>query len=176
MGIRSTVGTGAGSIVLGIVTSGRVGMAVLSASRLRDIGYNLHTTRHDTSRSTAASGIGGCSRSTKSLSQLLYKSHGNIVSCNVHGISNTQHNKRAFSGEREAGVRSIQARTGCLLDFANTNTTFPDDRTNEDMGDEEAERIRLRLGSGRSLKWFIVKGSNNQTKGLYNQYQSADIR
>lgn len=98
MGIWCAVGAGAGSVVLWVVTSGRIGMTVLSASRLRDIRNDLHTAGYDTSRTAATSGVGRCSRSTEPLGQLLYKSHSNIVSRNVHGISDTQHNKRAFSG------------------------------------------------------------------------------
>jgi hypothetical protein len=53
----------------------------------------------------------------------------------VDGIGDTKDNQGALGRERETGVGSVQARTGGLLDLANTATTLADDGSNENVGD-----------------------------------------
>lgn len=86
------------SVVCSVVVAAEiVRMAVVSASRLRDVWHDLHAARNNTSRTTTSSSIGGCSRTSKSLSELLEKCTANIVCGNVNSISYAKNHKRTLS-------------------------------------------------------------------------------
>jgi hypothetical protein len=166
MEIRDTIGTGCTTVGVRVVTLEGVRMTILTASRLRNVWDDLHATRHSTSRTTAAGSISRGSGAAKALSELLHKRHGDIVSGDVDGIRNTKDDKRPLSGEGQAGVGGIQTSTGGFLDLANATTTLTDDRTNEDMGDQQTQGVGLGLGSGGGIKGFIVQGTDDQTECL----------
>ena len=74
------------------VASTVIGMTVLTARWLRYVWYNLHTTRNDTSRPSAACCIRRCRRASKALGELLHEGLSNVVSSNVNSIGNTEDN------------------------------------------------------------------------------------
>ena len=135
MQVRDTISTRLAAVGVGVVALEVVWVAVLAASRLGHIRHHLHAARNCPGGSTAASSIGRGCRATESLSQLLHQSYGDIVGCDVHGIGNTKDNQRTLGRERETGIGGIQARTGGLLDLANTATTLADDGADENVGD-----------------------------------------
>ena len=53
----------------------------------------------------------------------------------MHGIGDTKDDQRTLGRQRETGIGGIQARTGGLLDLANTATTLADDGADENVGD-----------------------------------------
>jgi hypothetical protein len=113
-------------------------MTILAPSWLRNVRNDLHTTWHDTGRATATSGICRGGRATESLSELLNESDGDIVGCDVNSVSNTKDHKGSLSRQRKARVRCIKTGTRGFLDFANANTRFANDGSNQDVRDEEA--------------------------------------
>lgn len=174
--IRHTVpgvGGGSSTVLLGMVSLKALGMAVLPASSLGDIRYDLHAARDNASWASTASSIGRGSWATKPLSQLFNQSDRNVVGCNVHSVSNTKDNKRSFGGQGQAGIRGIQPGTGSLLNFADADARLANDGANEDVGDEEAERIGLRLSSRGRIQRFVVESPDDQSKSLCT-YMSVD--
>lgn len=106
-----------------------VRMAILTTCWLRNVGYDLHATRNNTSRATTPGSIRRRSWASKSLSELLNEGNGNIVGCNVNSISNTEDNEGTFGRQRKASIRGIQACTRGFLDLANADTTLADNGT-----------------------------------------------
>jgi hypothetical protein len=133
--IRDAIGTGLAAVGVGVVALEGVGVAVLAASRLRHVWNHLHATRNGTGGATAASSISRGCRAAEALSQLLHQGHGHIVGRDVDGIGDTKNDQGALGRQREAGIGSVQARTGGLLDLADTATTLADDGSNENVGD-----------------------------------------
>jgi hypothetical protein len=133
--IGDAIRTGLAAVGVGVVALEGVWVAVLAASRLGHVWHHLHTTRNGTGGSTAASSISRGCRAAESLSQLLHQGHGNIVGRNVDGIGDTKDDQGTLGREREAGIGSVETRTGGLLDLANTATTLADDGSNENVGD-----------------------------------------
>ena len=68
----------------------------LAASMLRNVGHYLHATRHDTLRTTVAEGVCGSCWTTEPVAQLLDERAADVISSNVHGVSNTENNKGAL--------------------------------------------------------------------------------
>lgn len=66
-----------------------VGRSPLAACGLGNIGHDLHTTRNNSGRTTATSGICRCCRTTKSLSQLLNQCTSHIIRRNMDGVRDT---------------------------------------------------------------------------------------
>lgn len=121
--------------------------APLTTSRLRDVGYNLHTAGNDTGRSTTTGGISRSSWSTEAFGKLLYQSTSNIVGGNVDSISHTQDDKRSLGGQRKARIRCVQSSTRGFLDLTDSHTTLTDDGANEDVRNQQAQRVGLGLRS-----------------------------
>lgn len=71
-------------------------MTVLTAYRLWNIRDNLHASRHDTSRTTAACSVRGSCRPTKSLRQLLNKGLPNVVGSNMDRVSDPKDDQGSF--------------------------------------------------------------------------------
>jgi len=84
----------------------------------------------------------------------------------VYGICDTKDDEGAFSGEWQTRLRGIEAGTGRFLDFADSDTLLADDRANEDMWDEKAERVRLGLWGRSRFERFLVKSANDETESL----------
>jgi len=72
-------------------------MTIVATCRLRNIRDNLHPARDDTSWASAARGIRRCRRSSETFRKLFQEGAGNIISCDMHSVSNSQNDKRAFS-------------------------------------------------------------------------------
>lgn len=164
--IRDAIRARHGPVLLGVVSLPGVRVSVLPSSRLGNIRYHLHPTRHNTGRTAASSRVCRGSRPAKSLGQLLDESGGNVVCRNVDGIGHAQDDQGPLRRQRKTRVRRIQTRARGFLDLPNAGTALANDRTDEDMGDQETERVCLGLRCGWSVKGLIVESTNNQTKGL----------
>lgn len=73
-----------------------VRMAILAPGWLGYIRHDLHASRDDSSRASTTRCISRCRRSTESFGQLFHQSLPDIVSRNVDGIGNTEHDERAL--------------------------------------------------------------------------------
>lgn len=135
---------------------------------LRNIRHDLHTAGHDTLRPTVANSISRSSGASKALGQLLDKCAANIVGGNVNSVSDTKHHERALSGKRQTRLRSIEASSGGLLDFANPHTLLADDRANQNVRDEKTKRVGLGLRCRRLLQRLLVQCANDKAKRLGN--------
>lgn len=135
MQVGDAVSTCCRPVGVGVVPPEGFRVAILTSSGLGDVRHNLHTSRDCTSRAATAGSVSRGSRSSKAFSELLDKSHGNIVGSNVHGISNAKDNERPFSRQRKTSVRGVQTSTRSLLNLADTDTGLSNDRTDEDMRD-----------------------------------------
>lgn len=155
--IWHTVSSTACSVLTGVVTLESVRMTVLAPSGLRNIGHNLHTARNRAGRAATPGRICRSCWSSKALCELLTKCHSNIVSRNVNSISDTKNDKGTFSGKRKAGIRSVEAGSRRILDLTDTATTFPNNRANKDVRNQQAQGVGLGLSSGSSIKGFIVQ-------------------
>lgn len=133
MHIRNTVSTCCGAIGVRVMSPEGFGVTVLTTSRLRDVGHDLHATGHCSSGTTAPSSVRRSCRSSKAFSKLLNEGHGNVICGDVYGISNAEDNEGPFGGQGKASVGSVQTGTGRLLDLADTDTGLTNDGTNEDM-------------------------------------------
>lgn len=120
-----------------VVSSIVVRMTILASSRLRHVRDDLHTAGNDTSRSSASSSIRRSCWATEALGQLLHKRLSNIVSSNVHSICDTENDERSFCGERQARVGCVETGARCFLNLTNAYARFPDDRTDQDVRNEQ---------------------------------------
>jgi hypothetical protein len=143
-----------------------VGVTHLSTNLLGNIWDNLHTTRNNALRSAVAAGVVGCRWASKSFSQLLDKCASNVVCGNVHCIGNTKYNEGTLSRKRQGGLGCVQAGARLLLDFPNADARLSNDRSNEDVWDEEAERISLGLFCRRGVERLLIESANDETKCL----------
>ena len=164
--VGNAITAGRAPVGVRVVTLEGVGMAVLTTGWLRHVRHNLHASGHSTGRTAAAGGIRRRRGSAKALRQLLNKGHCNIVGSDVHSVGNAKDYKGPLSRQGQAGIGSVEARTRGLLDLADATSTFANDRTNKDMGDQQTQGVCLGLGSGRGIKGLVVQGTNDQTEGL----------
>ena len=173
--VGDTIRTGRSPMGLSVVSLEGVRMAILTASRLRNIGNDLHATRDHTSWTTAPRSIRRCSGTSEPLSELLNQGNSNIVSCNVHSISNTEDNEGTFGRQGKASVRGIQTCARGFLDLANADTTLADNGTDQNVRDKEAKRVGLGLCSRGGFKRLIVKGTDDKTKGLLGRLAGHQV-
>lgn len=138
----------------------------LAASVLRNVWNDLHAARDDALRTTVANGVGRSSGATEAFSQLLNKRAADVVGGDVNSVRDTEDDEGAFSREGQARLGGVEARTRCLLNLADSNTALADDGTDEDVGNEKAERVGLGLGSRRLLKGLLVKGADDEAESL----------
>lgn len=158
---RHVVGAGVGTAAVVVVA-----VSIVPSGRLRGVGHNLQAAWHGASGSTAAGGVGRRSRPAETIVELLKQSAAYIVGGNVDGIGDTHDNKRAFTRQREACVRSVETSTRRLLNLLDASTTLSYDGANEDMRNQEAEGVGLGVGVGGFLQRLIVEGADDQPKGL----------
>lgn len=144
----------------------RFGRAPLAASGLGNVRHHLHATRNNSSGATAASSICRCSRTTESLRQLLNQGAAHVVCCDVNSISNTENDQRTLRGQRQARIRGIETSSRGLLDFADAHARFANDGADEDVGNKQAEGIRLGLGGRGRVEVLVVEGADDETESL----------
>lgn len=84
----------------------------------------------------------------------------------MDGIGNTHDNEGPFTRHREARIGCIQASARCLLNLTDPSTTLTNNRANENMWDQETQRVRLGCSRRGLTKRFVVEGTNDQTEGL----------
>lgn len=111
-------------------------MTIVTTSWLRDVWDHLHSPRHYSCRATASGSIRGCGRPPKPLGELLEECATDIVGGNMNSISNSKDDQGAFRGKRKARVRSIETSTGGFLNLSNSDTSFANDRTNQNVRDQ----------------------------------------
>ncbi len=141
--MRDAIGVGRGALGLIVVPAECVWVAKGAGHWLRHIWNNLHTTRHRARRTPASSRVSGSCRPPKSFRQLFHERCTHVEHRDMHGVCHAQHHQRALSGERQAGFRCIQTRARRLLDFADPYPSLPNNRSNKNVGDEQAQRIGL---------------------------------
>lgn len=169
--VGNTVGARCGPVGVRVMSPEGVRVTILATSRLRDVRHNLHATGNCSSRTSTPGSISGSRRSSKAFGELLDEGSADVVRGNVHGIGNTEDDKRPLSRQGEASIGGIQPRTRCFLDLANTDSTLANDRADENVGDQQTQRVSLGLGSGRGINGFIVKSTDDQSKCLkFNQH------
>jgi hypothetical protein len=116
-------------------------MTVASSCWLWNVWHYLHTTWNDARWATAAGSICGGCWPTESLRKLLKQCGANPVRSNVDGVSDTENNELTLCRKWQARLRSVQASTRLLLDFANTTTTLANNGTDQNVWDEETKRV-----------------------------------
>ena len=84
----------------------------------------------------------------------------------MDSVSNSKDHERTLRGERQARLRSIEARARSLLDLADPHTLLSDDGADQDVGNEQAKWVGLGLWRGRLLERLLVECANDETKGL----------
>jgi hypothetical protein len=132
--IGNTISTATSAVRMRVVTLESIGVSVLAASGLGNIGHDLHATGDSTGRATAASGVSGSCGTAVALGKLLNECNSNVVSSDVHGVGNTEDDEGTLGGQRKTGVGSVQTGTGGLLDLTDTATTLSDDGADENVG------------------------------------------
>lgn len=138
----------------------------LAARGLRCVWDDLHATRDDSGRAATASRISRCSRSAEPLRQLFNKCATDVVGCNVNGVGNTKNHEGSLGAQRQARVRRIQSSARGLLDLPDSNALLANDGPDEDVRDEESERIGLGVDARGLFQRFLIQGANDQSKGL----------
>jgi hypothetical protein len=113
----------------------------LAADVLWNVWNDLHATWNDTLRTAVTHCVGRSCWSTEALCELLNQRAADIVGCDVDGISNAKDNKGAFGREGEARLGSIESSTGSFLNFTDPDSLLADYRADEDVWDEETERV-----------------------------------
>jgi hypothetical protein len=141
-------------------------VAVVAAGRLGVVGNHLHSTRDCASGTAAASCVGRGCRSAKTLVQLLEERAADIVGCNVDGIGYTHHDQGALRRQGEARVRRIQAGARRLLDLLDAGAALADDGADENMGDEQAKRVRLGMLARWLAQGLVVECPDDQAESL----------
>lgn len=86
-----------------------VWMTVLTASRLRNVWYNLHTTWNHTRWTSTSSSVGRSRRTAKPFSELFHKRASNVVRGDVDCIRNAKNDQGAFSRQWQARIRGVEA-------------------------------------------------------------------
>jgi hypothetical protein len=132
--VRNTVSTATGAVRVRVVTLESIGVSVLAAGGLGNIRHDLHAAGDSTSRTTAASGVGGCCGTAVTLGKLLNQCDGNVVSSDVYGVGNTEDDEGTLGGQRKTGIGGVQTGTGGLLDLTDTAATLSDDGADENVG------------------------------------------
>jgi hypothetical protein len=84
----------------------------------------------------------------------------------VDSVSDSHNNQRALTRHGQACIRCIQSCSRCVLNLSDSSAALTNDGSNQDMGDEEPERIGLGRCSRRLSQGFIVQCANNESKGL----------
>jgi hypothetical protein len=121
--IGNTISTATSAVRMRVVTLESIGVSVLAAGGLGNIGHDLHATGDSGSCGTAVA-----------LGKLLNECNSNVVSSDVHGVGNTEDDEGTLGGQRKTGVGSVQTGTGGLLDLTDTATTLSDDGADENVG------------------------------------------
>lgn len=145
MEIGNPVGVGRGSLSVVVVAFVGIGISVRTMERLWLVWYNLHPTWDWTSRPPRASRVSGRGRASESLSQLLNEGVGDVVGRDMDGIGNTKNDQRTFGRERKTRPGRVETCPRGLLNLAYSRARFPNDRTNEDVRNEQTKGISFRL-------------------------------
>lgn len=96
MEVRDTIWVSRCTIGLIVVTLIVIWVAIVATSRLWYIGHNLHTTRNNTSRTTATGGVRGRCGPSKAFCQLFDKGLSYVVGSYMNRIGNTEDYERSF--------------------------------------------------------------------------------
>ena len=141
-------------------------VAIVPAGRLGDVRDDLHASWNGAGRATAPGCVGRGGRPAETLVELLQEGAANIVRSNVDRIGDAHDDKRTLRRQRQTRVRGIETSTGGFLDLLDAAATLADDRADEDMGDEESQRVRLGMGIGRFSQRLVVKSPDDQAESL----------
>lgn len=152
--------------VLLLLSAVVIGMAHLPTGVLRDVRDDLHAAGYHALRTSVTYSVRGSSRTTEAISQLLDERAADVVGCDMHSVSHSQHDEGALGGERQAGLRCIQTGSGGFLDLTNPDTLLADDGTNEDVRDEQTKRVGLGLWGRWLVEWLLVERADDETESL----------
>lgn len=94
--VRDSVGVRRSALTRVVMAFETARMTVLASGGLRDVRYNLHATRDDTSWPAAAGRIRRCRGASKALRELLDQSLSHVISGDVNCVGDTQDDQRPF--------------------------------------------------------------------------------
>lgn len=84
----------------------------------------------------------------------------------MDGIRNTKDYEGSLRRKGQTAVRGIETSSRGFLDFTNPNAGFTDDGTDQNVWNEQAQRIGFGLCSRSRFKSFVIECSNDKTECL----------
>jgi hypothetical protein len=141
-------------------------VSIRAVQGLRLVRDNLHASRNRTSRSTSARSIGGGGRSTITLGKLLHEGVGDVVGRDVNGVGDTSHNQGTLGRERKGRAGRVETGAGRVLDLTNTRASLADDRSDQDVRDQQSQRVGLGLRRRCLVERLVVKRADDEAESL----------